>query len=1402
MEKCEWAPPTISSLIAAARTAELPPSRAVVMSAGGDDAGAPPPAKAAAGGDGDDAADAKHVFAAPAPRTGSLLGLDKLARAKRAEREAASGAKRARAITSMVDDDDERDGDRDRGGGDRGDDDDDDARRIGGASATTKRRFRGRRDETPSHPGGINEDVRREIDDRRRDWKETRGGHRGGVSARSGGGGGGGGDRRGGGAHPRDSSRGGDRERDRDGDRGRGGRDSYRDDRGGGRRGGGGYADANWGSGFGGSARAGGGGGGRDSKGMEAILARGRGGGGGGGGGASASGAGSRDDGEWEDTPSGAGATARAGASPWTDRSARDGGGGGGGGTDRPRSARGSNPSASSHRATFEFESTPLGTPTWKSNSWMNDDKDSGAGGGGGGAPGVGVVDDDLGEGGVFRAMPDGGGAAAGAHEKDLDRAWYDDDEGGGGHGDAHNPFAGSETEDRMKKKEQEYAKRLTRRDGRPMTLAQSKKMAGIHADHNTWEENRLVTSGVVRLREVDLDFETEEENRVMLLVHDTKPPFLDGRAVFTKQADMVLPVKDATSDMAMIARRGSALMREVRQKRDENKSRDRFWEMKGTKMGDVTGTTKKEDEEAAANAERVRKQAGESLEDANDEVELDENGEIDFRAGSKFADSMKDKSVARSDFAKTKTMKQQREFLPVFGSREDLMLTIRENNIVVVVGETGSGKTTQMTQYMHEEGYSTFGMIGCTQPRRVAAMSVAKRVSEELGCELGGKVGYAIRFEDCTGPDTVIKYMTDGVLLRETLRESDLDAYSCVIMDEAHERSLHTDVLFGILKKVVARRRDFRLIVTSATLNAEKFSNFFGSVPVFNIPGRTFPVETLYAKTPVEDYVEAAVKQALAIHIAYPPGDILCFMTGQEEIECVAYALEERLEQLMAAGTCPPLSVLPIYSQLPADLQAKIFQDAEGGVRKCVVSTNIAETSLTLDGVMYVVDTGYCKLSVYNPRMGMNALQVFPCSQAAVNQRSGRAGRTGPGTCYRLYTEMAFKHELLPMTVPEIQRTNLGNVVLLLKSLNVDNLLDFDFMDPPPQDNILNSMYQLWILGALDNTGGLTRMGAKMVEFPVDPPLAQMLLKAEELKCSNEILTVIAMLSVPPIWFRPKDREEESDAAREKFFVPESDHLTLLNVYQQWKNNGYRTDWCNRHFIQSKGLKKGREVRAQLLDIMKQQKIALHAAGSDWDLCRRALCSAYFHQAARLKGVGEYVNCRNGMPCHLHPSSSLYGLGYTPDYVIYHELVMTSKEYMQCVSAVEPHWLAEAGPMFFSIKESHDSAMLTKARRKEEKAQMRREMADKEAEREEEERARRAKDAAASARQRAQIVTPGRRAEPATPSFGGGSGGGGSGGASVAGGASGGGVRFNKPPSTGRSDRGPGGRTPRRVGL
>eukprot|EP00878_Enallax_costatus_P037454 GHUV01042311.1.p1 GENE.GHUV01042311.1~~GHUV01042311.1.p1 ORF type:complete len:486 (+),score=136.42 GHUV01042311.1:211-1668(+) len=468
--------------------------------------------------------------------------------------------------------------------------------------------------------------------------------------------------------------------------------------------------------------------------------------------------------------------------------------------------------------------------------------------------------------------------------------------------------------------------------------------------------------------------------------------------------------------------------------------------------------------------------------------------------------------------------------------------------------------------------------------------------------------------------------------------------------------------------------------------------------------------------------------------------------MTGQEEIEATCFSLSERLDHMRSGGQeVPELLILPIYSQLPSDLQAKIFDKAPDGTRKCIVSTNIAETSLTVDGIYYVIDTGYVKMKVYNPKMGMDALQVFPESQAAASQRSGRAGRTGPGTAYRLFTEHAFKAEMLMASVPEIQRTNLANVVLLLKSLNVDNLLEFDFMDPPPKENILNSMHQLWVLGALDNVGGLTSTGRHMVEFPLEPALAKLLLAGAAMGCSAEALTIVSMLSVPSVFFRPPDRAEESDAAREKFFVPESDHLTLLHVYQQWKNNGYRGDWCARHYLQGKGLKKAKEVRAQLLDIMKQQKLPLTSCGSDWDIVRKAICSAYFSNAAKFKGIGEYVNCRTGMPCHLHPSSALYGLGYTPDYVVYHELVFTSKEYMQCVSAVEPEWLAELGPMFFSVKESHSSRLEKRKKEAEAAAAMKAEMEASVKQKEQDAAAAAAAaEVAARTKQREAIATPG----------------------------------------------------------
>lgn len=456
---------------------------------------------------------------------------------------------------------------------------------------------------------------------------------------------------------------------------------------------------------------------------------------------------------------------------------------------------------------------------------------------------------------------------------------------------------------------------------------------------------------------------------------------------------------------------------------------------------------------------------------------------------------------------------------------------------------------------------------------------------------------------------------MTDGVMLRESLNEGDLDKYSVVILDEAHERSLNTDILMGLLKKILSRRRDLRLIVTSATMNAAKFAKFYDDAPCFTIPGRTFPVDILFSKTPCEDYVDSAVKQALQIHISHPPGDILVFMTGQEDIETTCSVITERLSQVDDAQ---PLAVLPIYSQMPADLQAKIFEPTADGRRKCIVATNIAETSLTVDGIMYVVDSGYSKLKVYNPRMGMDSLQITPISQANAGQRAGRAGRTGSGTAYRLYTEIAFRDELFENTIPEIQRTNLANTVLLLKTLGVKNLLEFDFMDPPPQENILNSMYQLWVLGALDNVGELTSLGRKMANFPMDPALAKMLIVSVEHRCSAEVLTIVSMLSVPSVFYRPKERIEESDAAREKFFVPESDHLTLLHVYTQWKSNGYSDNWAGRHFLHPKTLRKAREVRTQLLDIMKHQKLDIIPCGTDWDVIRKTICAAYFHQAGQ----------------------------------------------------------------------------------------------------------------------------------------------------------------------------------------
>lgn len=866
--------------------------------------------------------------------------------------------------------------------------------------------------------------------------------------------------------------------------------------------------------------------------------------------------------------------------------------------------------------------------------------------------------------------------------EIETERDWYDADDNGESVDFTHNElneFEASVSGDLAQ--QQRLQRKLTARQ------------AQFARDNDRWEQNRMKMVG--KGGKVGFDPKADEDHQssqIQLILHDALPAFMQptghmaslgslitnsGKSTssVSREVSVVDPFKDPTSDMAVISRKGSSVVRTMREKKERARLMKTL-EGTNTTLGNLMGKKQQQDEENE----------------------------------SKSANSSKEESstttTSSSEFTRTKSIKEQRQYLPAFACRAELLQLIRENSVVVVVGETGSGKTTQLAQYLYEDGFARGGIIGCTQPRRVAAMSVAKRVAEEVGCNVGETVGYAIRFEDVTSPKTLIKYMTDGVLLRETLRDSDLDSYSAIIIDEAHERSLQTDVLLGLLRQIIKRRRDLRLIVTSATMNAERFSEFFGRVPIYTIPGRTFPVEVLFSKNPVEDYVEGAVKQALAIHLTRPlPGDILIFMTGQEDIEATCELLSDRLNTLKEerdkknenSADIPDLWILPIYSQLPADLQGRIFQAAPRGVRKCIVATNIAETSLTVDGICFVIDSGYGKVKVYNPRIGMDALQIAPVSQAGANQRAGRAGRTGPGTCFRLFTETAFKHELFPSPIPEIQRTNLSNVVLLLQSLGIDDISKFDFIDAPPAETTATSLFHLWALGALDERGKLTRLGSRMVEFPLDPPLAKMLISAGETGgpgIAIDMAIIVSMLSVPNVFYRPRERAEESDAVREKFSVPESDHLTLLNVYNQWVSHSFSEAWCTAHFIHSKAMKKAKEVLDQLCQIMREQNMVTSAdlskrrISSDWDTLRKCIAQAYAaSKSARMKSITEFVNLRTGTPCLLHPTSALLGLGFTPEYVVYHELIMTSKEYMHCVTAVDPTWLAAAAPMFYSLR-------------------------------------------------------------------------------------------------------------------
>ncbi|XP_043698039.1 pre-mRNA-splicing factor ATP-dependent RNA helicase DEAH10-like [Telopea speciosissima] len=670
----------------------------------------------------------------------------------------------------------------------------------------------------------------------------------------------------------------------------------------------------------------------------------------------------------------------------------------------------------------------------------------------------------------------------------------------------------------------------------------------------------------------------------------------------------------------------------------------------------------------------------------------------------------------------------------------KQLVEEVRKNDTLIIVGETGSGKSTQLPQFLFNGGYCRDGkIIGITQPRRVAAVTVAKRVAEECGVELGQKVGYSIRFEDVTSSSTRIKYMTDGLLLREALLDPLLSKYSVIIVDEAHERTVHTDVLLGLLKNVQKVRSQttsqhanfekvkvnhgtslkkendaqnlsflkscqgttlppLKLIIMSASLDAKGFSEYFGDARAVHVQGRPYPIDILYTHYAEPDFLDATLITIFQIHLEEGPGVILVFLTGQEEIESVERLIRERVQQL--PEDTQKLLTCPIFSSLPSEQQMQVFRPAPSGFRKVILATNIAETSVTIHRIKYVIDPGFMKARSYNPLTGIESLIVIPTSKAQALQRSGRAGREGPGKCFRLYPESEFS-KLRDSTVPEIKRCNLSNVILQLKALGVDDIIEFDFMEKPSRMAIVKSLEQLFLLGALTDDYKLSNpIGHQMSRLPLDPIYSRALILASDFNCLEEMLITVAMLSVESIFYAPRDKLEEARAAWKRFSSLEGDHLTLVNVYRastetlgktKVANNREKATekglrkCCQENFINYRSLLHALDIHSQIRGHVEQMSLRIASCGDDMLQFRRCLAASFFLNAALKQPDGSYRALASSQLVQIHPSSMLFRM--KPECIIFNELVQTNHNYIRNVTRIDPLWLPELAPQYYATQ-------------------------------------------------------------------------------------------------------------------
>ena len=620
---------------------------------------------------------------------------------------------------------------------------------------------------------------------------------------------------------------------------------------------------------------------------------------------------------------------------------------------------------------------------------------------------------------------------------------------------------------------------------------------------------------------------------------------------------------------------------------------------------------------------------------------------------------------------------------LPIAQERDKIAALIRDHPVAIVCGETGSGKTTQIPKICLTLGRGAAGFIGCTQPRRIAARSLANRLAHELAGAPKGFVGHKIRFQDATRPETVIKVMTDGVLLAETHSDRELRAYDTIIVDEAHERSLNVDFLLGYLKRLIDKRPELKVVVTSATIDTERFSRFFDGAPVIEVSGRTYPVEVRYRPEFFEvededdepvDMNEAIAKAVDEIARESRGGDVLVFLPGEREIREAAEALRKHHPK--------DTEILPLYARLSAEEQDRVFE--RSAHRRIVLATNVAETSLTVPGIHYVIDTGLARIKRYSPRQKIDQLRIEPISQAAAKQRAGRCGRVASGIAIRLYGEEEFA-ERSEFTTPEILRTSLASVILRMAALELGPIVDFPFLEPPTPRQVEDGYRQLFELGAIDDSRNLTPMGHELARLPVDPRIGRLLVASREFHCLSEMVILAAALSIQDPRDRPQALREASDRAHEEFRDDASDFLQLLNLWKFFdtefvhkKSNRKLYETCREHFLSYVRMREWRDLAGQLREMASELKIRDNPSPATYEQVHRALLTGLIGNVGMKALDGDHYHGPRGLQFYIWPGSGLKK--NRPRWIMAGELQETTRIFARNVARIEPEWIEQAG--------------------------------------------------------------------------------------------------------------------------